>query len=211
MAASGTITRLGPLLIGLPARRDSELLAVTEKKGLGTARFCQVAPRHRAGGLGHSRGAADDRLLRGGRSGLYGPLLATTVAGEASREIEKAFTGGADAVIVDLEDAVAPSMKGRARAVARAWLSSLGEGKLGVGEIWVGVNPGPMSDGGHPNGRNELFLRLGALGVTRGRGPQVPRRGRSAHGRGHQCLATLFHARYSSRRPRPAQRRPYAC
>jgi 3-methylfumaryl-CoA hydratase len=33
MAASGTITRLAPLLIGVPARRTSERLAVTEKKG----------------------------------------------------------------------------------------------------------------------------------------------------------------------------------
>ena len=33
MAASGTITRLAPLLIGRPALRNSELLAVTEKDG----------------------------------------------------------------------------------------------------------------------------------------------------------------------------------
>ena len=33
MAAAGTITRLAPLLIGVPARRDSKLLEVTEKEG----------------------------------------------------------------------------------------------------------------------------------------------------------------------------------
>jgi 3-methylfumaryl-CoA hydratase len=33
MAASGSVTRLAPLCIGIPARRDSELLGVTEKKG----------------------------------------------------------------------------------------------------------------------------------------------------------------------------------
>ncbi len=33
MAASGTVTRLGPLIVGRPALRNSELLTVTEKDG----------------------------------------------------------------------------------------------------------------------------------------------------------------------------------
>ena len=64
--------------------------------------------------------------------------------GDAVDKLEKAFTRGADAVIVDLEDAVAPGMKERARAVVGAWLSSLGAGDPGGTEIWVRVNPGPM-------------------------------------------------------------------
>ena len=46
-------------------------------------------------------------------------------------------------MIIDLEDAVAPGMKVRARSVVGAWLSSLGDGDSGT-EIWLRVNPGAM-------------------------------------------------------------------
>ena len=76
----------------------------------------------------------DGRLRGFPRSYLFVP-------GDAEDKLEKAFTRGADAVIVDLEDAVAPGMKVRARSVVGAWLSSLGDGDSGA-EIWLRVNPG---------------------------------------------------------------------
>jgi citrate lyase subunit beta / citryl-CoA lyase len=80
-----------------------------------------------------------------GNGGLGGaPRSYLYVPGDAVDKLEKIFTRGADAVIVDLEDAVAPSMKERARAVVGAWLSELGDGDRGGTEIWVRVNAGPM-------------------------------------------------------------------
>ena len=68
------------------------------------------------------------------RSYLYVP-------GDAPDKLAKALTRGADALIVDLEDAVAPAAKDSARAAVRAWLA--GRPPAGEGpEIWVRVNPG---------------------------------------------------------------------
>jgi len=80
-----------------------------------------------------------------GEGGFRGaPRSYLYVPGDAVDKLEKAFTRGADAVIIDLEDAVAPRMKERARDVVGAWLSSLGDGDPGGTEIWLRVNPGPM-------------------------------------------------------------------
>jgi citrate lyase subunit beta / citryl-CoA lyase len=67
------------------------------------------------------------------RSYLYVP-------GDQPRKLAKALERGADAVIVDLEDAVAPAAKLSARTAVAAWLRSL-PARAGV-EIWVRVNPG---------------------------------------------------------------------
>ena len=45
------------------------------------------------------------------------------VPGNRPERFEKALASGADAVIVDLEDAVAPADKGAAREAVAAWLS----------------------------------------------------------------------------------------
>lgn len=74
---------------------------------------------------------------RSPRSYLYVP-------GDAVDKLEKAFTRGADALIIDLEDSVAPPMKEPARGVVGAWLASLSDGDTGGTEIWVRVNSGPM-------------------------------------------------------------------
>ncbi|MGH3657626.1 MAG: aldolase/citrate lyase family protein, partial [Micromonosporaceae bacterium] len=68
------------------------------------------------------------------RSYLYVP-------GDAPGKLAKVLGRGADAVIVDLEDAVPPAGKDAARAGVRAWLAELS----GVDtEIWVRVNPGSL-------------------------------------------------------------------
>lgn len=70
------------------------------------------------------------------RSYLYVP-------GDAPEKLAKALTRGADAVIVDLEDAVPPSAKDEARASVRQWLAELSD-KPADCEIWVRINPGPL-------------------------------------------------------------------
>ena len=45
------------------------------------------------------------------------------VPGDSEKKLEKALTAGADALIVDLEDSVAPGEKARGRAVAAAFLA----------------------------------------------------------------------------------------
>ena len=45
------------------------------------------------------------------------------VPGDSEKKLGKAMSTGAHAVIVDLEDAVAPSSKGQARTMARDWLA----------------------------------------------------------------------------------------
>lgn len=55
--------------------------------------------------------------------------------------LARALERGADAVIVDLEDAVAPGAKEAAREAAADWLAGLSPGTT---EVWVRVNPGPV-------------------------------------------------------------------
>src|SRR3546814_6386965 len=64
------------------------------------------------------------RLPRDGRV-LMPPAVIRSllfVPGHDERKIEKALAGEADAVILDLEDAVAEESKARAREVTAAWL-----------------------------------------------------------------------------------------
>lgn len=74
---------------------------------------------------------------RAPRSYLYVP-------GDAGEKLEKVLSRGADAVIVDLEDAVAPAVKERARGIVGGWLSSLGQRPVDGTELWVRINPGGL-------------------------------------------------------------------
>lgn len=67
------------------------------------------------------------------RSYLYVP-------GDQSAMLSKSLTRGADALIVDLEDAVAPTAKTAARATVARWLTDL-PADLDT-EVWVRTNPG---------------------------------------------------------------------
>lgn len=72
----------------------------------------------------------------GARSYLFVP-------GDRSDMLAKVGRRGADAVIADLEDAVAPARKVAAREIVSAWLGGLAEPGF---EVWVRVNPGGMVD-----------------------------------------------------------------
>ncbi|TDB94350.1 CoA ester lyase [Actinomadura sp. 7K534] len=76
------------------------------------------------------------------RSYLYVPGNAPEMLAGASRR-------GADALIVDLEDAVPRAAKESARAEVAAWLGGLGR-PAGGPRIWVRVNPG---EAGHLDAR----------------------------------------------------------
>ncbi len=70
------------------------------------------------------------------RSYLYVP-------GDDQHKVARAGSRGADAVILDLEDGVAPA----ARAVARRQVrETLAAGVVTSGEVWVRVNPGDLAD-----------------------------------------------------------------
>ncbi len=56
------------------------------------------------------------------------------VPGDAERKLEKAGSAGADALILDLEDAVVPAAKAAARALVAAYLQ-------GKSDVWVRINP----------------------------------------------------------------------
>lgn len=66
------------------------------------------------------------------RSYLFAP-------GDNQRILDKVFTTGADAVVVDLEDAVAPAAKTAAREMLRANLEAVSPGE--TPPIWVRINP----------------------------------------------------------------------
>ncbi|HUZ55119.1 MAG TPA: aldolase/citrate lyase family protein [Streptosporangiaceae bacterium] len=66
------------------------------------------------------------------RSALYVP-------GDQPGKLAGARDRGADALIIDLEDAVAPDRKDVARQAAEAWLAQAPTGRA---RIWVRVNPG---------------------------------------------------------------------
>ena len=65
------------------------------------------------------------------RSWLFAP-------GDSARKIEKAIAGEADAVILDLEDAVAPAAKPEARRMVADALRNAGKERA---RLWVRVNP----------------------------------------------------------------------
>jgi citrate lyase subunit beta/citryl-CoA lyase len=72
------------------------------------------------------------------RSYLYVP-------GDKPDVLAKALGRGADALIVDLEDAVAPSAKDDARRIVREFLDGLPPAGAGEVEIWVRVNGDGMA------------------------------------------------------------------
>ncbi len=67
------------------------------------------------------------------RSWLFAP-------GDSERKLGKAGLSGADALILDLEDSVAPDGKPAARAMVRAYLQARPRGERGQ-ELWVRINP----------------------------------------------------------------------
>jgi citrate lyase subunit beta/citryl-CoA lyase len=61
------------------------------------------------------------------------------VPGDSERKLAKSVDVGADALILDLEDAVAPERKPTARELARAFLKSP---RIGThAQVWVRINP----------------------------------------------------------------------
>ena len=71
------------------------------------------------------------------RSHLYVP-------GDKPEVLAKALSRGADALIVDLEDAVAPAAKEQARAGVAEWLSTLPVADENPVEVWIRINPGSV-------------------------------------------------------------------
>ena len=80
------------------------------------------------------------------RSHLYVP-------GDKPEVLAKALGRGADALIVDLEDAVAPASKDAARTVVAEWLSGLPAAAENPVQVWIRINSGEM---GHTDVRAVL-------------------------------------------------------
>ena len=80
------------------------------------------------------------------RSHLYVP-------GDKPEVLVKALGRGADALIVDLEDAVAPASKDAARTVVAEWLSGLPAAADNPVQVWIRINSGDM---GHTDVRAVL-------------------------------------------------------
>ena len=59
------------------------------------------------------------------------------VPGDSPRKFERAVSGAADGLVLDLEDSVAPDAKVAARATVRAMLAKGAPGK----QLWVRINP----------------------------------------------------------------------
>lgn len=66
-------------------------------------------------------------------------LTALFVPGNRGDRFDTALASGADAIILDLEDAVAPEQKQQARRAAREWL--LSSSQATIARTWVRVNP----------------------------------------------------------------------
>ncbi|WP_436775842.1 HpcH/HpaI aldolase/citrate lyase family protein [Yinghuangia sp. YIM S09857] len=93
------------------------------------------------------------------RSWLYVP-------GDRPAMLDKALSRGADAVIVDLEDAVPAAGKDAARAAVAAWLSAVEP--PGDIQIWVRANPGVL---GHDDARAVVAPALRGLCLAKCSGP----------------------------------------
>ena len=61
------------------------------------------------------------------------------VPGDNEKKLAKGFESGADALILDLEDSVAPSRKTLAREMAQAFLAKHASQR--PAELWVWINP----------------------------------------------------------------------
>jgi citrate lyase subunit beta/citryl-CoA lyase len=65
------------------------------------------------------------------------------VPGDRPERFDKALTSGADAIVLDLEDAVAADRKVLARETVARWIAALTPGSV---EVWVRVNPGALQE-----------------------------------------------------------------
>jgi citrate lyase subunit beta/citryl-CoA lyase len=65
------------------------------------------------------------------------------VPGDRPERFDKALASGADAIVLDLEDAVAADRKDFARDTVARWVATLAPGSV---EVWVRVNPGVLQD-----------------------------------------------------------------
>ncbi|MFZ4532101.1 MAG: aldolase/citrate lyase family protein, partial [Alsobacter sp.] len=61
------------------------------------------------------------------------------VPGDSDKKLARGSESGADALILDLEDAVAPSRKPLARDMVRDYLAAHAEGRRA--QLWVRINP----------------------------------------------------------------------
>ena len=82
---------------------------------------------------------------RDGGSDERQPRIYLYVPGNAPDKLDKALTRGADALIVDLEDAV-PVARARTRARRRSPPGSRRASRPAPTELWVRVNPGATGD-----------------------------------------------------------------
>ena len=81
------------------------------------------------------------------------------VPGDSERKFAKARSAGADVLILDLEDAVAPSMKEAARGIVAGWIDQAGEV---AAKLFVRVNP---LDSGLTEGDLAAVVRPGLAGI----------------------------------------------
>jgi citrate lyase subunit beta/citryl-CoA lyase len=72
------------------------------------------------------------------RSGTLRSML--FVPGDSPKKLGKGDASGADALILDLEDSVAPSQKARARALVPAYMAERPRGTRSS-QLWVRINP----------------------------------------------------------------------
>ncbi|MEU7836971.1 MULTISPECIES: CoA ester lyase [unclassified Nonomuraea] len=94
------------------------------------------------------------------------PVTWLYVPGDRPERFDKAAASGADVVIIDLEDAVAPVRKDEARANAAAYLAS--RGRSGSVEVHVRIND--LAGG---RGRDDLDALAGLPGLDAVRLPKV--------------------------------------
>ena len=78
--------------------------------------------------------------IASGRTDGVSPRTYLFVPGNAPDKLDRAWTRGADALIVDLEDAIPHAAKTAARDTVAAWLGGQGGAP---GPIWVRVNNVP--------------------------------------------------------------------
>lgn len=71
------------------------------------------------------------------------PLTYLYVPGDRPERFDKALASGADAIVLDLEDAVAAARKSAAREQVAAWVADTDPGRV---QVWVRVNPGAWQE-----------------------------------------------------------------
>ena len=132
--------RGGALVRSTVGRGDRVVRGCARRRRLKVARFVDIS---NVGSMySASLGTRRSRISLVNAEDRYGARSYLYVPGDSQRRLDRALAWGADAVILDLEDAVAATAKAEARVLVGRWISEHEAAEVG---LWVRLNGGSLA------------------------------------------------------------------